>query len=233
MVVYVYFADYTEYLRLKKGIGESTSIQGGYQAPTESTKSEVEKDHQGFGSGKTGAEITANEAKKMSENIAKQVLHQLLSRETTGEEEESRTQEFDVPIAPSTSSAVKLAVFSPQAENSDIFIKQLPNKFQKKAQKLVSELAEFPGDISWSKDGQLYIDQESIPGTNIVELLLATFNATKNPTGIETWLNILKRLNMDDYVSKKRQFSSRLPKKPTTSIELIDDDNDDWSYIGE
>ena len=87
MVVYVYFADYTEYLRLKKGIGESTSIQGGYQAPTESTKSEVEKDHQGFGSGKTGAKIASDEAKKINENIAKQVFYQLISGETTGEEE--------------------------------------------------------------------------------------------------------------------------------------------------
>jgi hypothetical protein len=93
MVVYVYFADYTEYLRLKKGIGELTSIQGGHQAPKESTTSEVEKDHQGFGSGKTF--VTSDEVKK----LAKQVFHQLIKDETTVEEEASRTQEFDIPLA--------------------------------------------------------------------------------------------------------------------------------------
>ena len=72
----------------------------------------------------------------------------------------------------------------PQLSDADV-VESIPVTMRPRAKALLSRLKAKPGVVTWDKMGQVKIESETIPGSNILDLLSDAMRSRKdfNPTG--------------------------------------------------
>ncbi len=97
---------------------------------------------------------------------------------------------------------------TPSSSNNSIeyFTRHLPARHKRKAREMLLKIkSNFPADLSFDEKGTVFINGDSMPETDIKELLAATFNSRKKATGLNMWLDKLHDLGLDNYVNSKRK----------------------------
>jgi len=97
-----------------------------------------------------------------------------------------------------------------------------------------------PNELTWNSNGVLYIDQISIPNSNIFELLPLLFKAkiskNKKNVGFEAFVKKIFDMNLD-YLILSKNFPLDFEKE-TSETELLSKNkesqkNIQWWYIGD
>lgn len=106
---------------------------------------------------------------------------------------------------------------------------------KKNAKKLLRAFEERPNELTWSSDGIIYIDQVSVPRSNIFTLFPMLFKKTRNSNliGEEDFVQKIKEMNLTYLIEKDSKVSNQAGK----GIKTKDAKNStlssgDWWYIG-
>ena len=85
----------------------------------------------------------------------------------------------------------------PQLSDADV-VEPIPVTMRPRATALLSRLKAQPGVITWDKTGQVKIEGETIPGSNISDLVSDAMRSRKdfNPTGSKEFFQALSKLNV-------------------------------------
>lgn len=90
--------------------------------------------------------------------------------------------------------------------NDDFDIKHLislvPRAYRDKAKKLLSVFENRPDDITFSAQGTIFINGESIPGSNMFLVFPALFKRGKKFTGFKELVQKIKEMELDHLVSE-------------------------------
>jgi len=62
----------------------------------------------------------------------------------------------------------------------ELLLKKIPSKYKQKAEKLLEAFEEVPNSITWNSDGVIFINQDSLPNSNIFILLPELFKKQPN-----------------------------------------------------
>ena len=85
----------------------------------------------------------------------------------------------------------------PQLSDADV-VEPIPVTMRPRATALLSRLKAQPGAVTWDKTGQVKIEGETIPGSNISDLVSDAMRSRKgfNPTGAKEFFQALSKLNV-------------------------------------
>ena len=90
----------------------------------------------------------------------------------------------------------------------------VPAKAKERAKKLLDSLIPFSSTITWSPNGTIYVNQTSLPDSNIFELFPKLYKQTHNPKAIlnlEEVVNAIANLGFGHLIS--RQLTSGLNRR--------------------
>ena len=100
----------------------------------------------------------------------------------------------------------------PQLSDADV-VESIPVTMRPRATTLLSRLEAKPGVVTWDKTGQVKIEGETIPGSNISDLVSDTMRSRKvfNPTGAKEFFQALSKLNvLKDLVRNQNRWKEVL-----------------------
>ena len=112
----------------------------------------------------------------------------------------------------------------PQSSNADV-VEPIPRTMRSRATALLSRLKAKPNVITWDKTRQVKIEGETIPGSNISDLVSDAIRSRKdfNPTCAKEFFQALSKLNVPkDLVRSQnrwKQLNGKLYFGPPTSAE--------------
>lgn len=111
--------------------------------------------------------------------------------------------------------------------NDDFDIKHLislvPKAFRDKATKLLKFFESRPDDVTFNVQGTIFINGESIPGSNMFLVFPALFKRGKKFTGFKELLQKIKQMELDYLVSETNRksitegFGLKRKNKPSTN----------------
>ncbi len=97
----------------------------------------------------------------------------------------------DTPPIVAANNVVKDDENSSAAE--DYLLQTVPHRFRERTKQIINICNLSPQQLTWSKDGQIFIDQQSVPLANIFKLLPAIFKPTPTKR---------KLLGIDEFVTQ-------------------------------
>ena len=113
-------------------------------------------------------------------------------------------------------------------------MKKVPKPFKKKAATLLQIFDERPNEITWDSSGNIYLDEQSLPGSNIFDLFPYLFRkrSPKSLTGLSDFVEKLKSMGLGHLISNslllKKGFSVGSTK---TNLETTEPPKN-WWYLG-
>jgi hypothetical protein len=109
-----------------------------------------------------------------------------------------------------------------------------PRKYRQKASELLKEFSARGHELTWSTDGLIYIDQVSIPSTDIYVLFPYLFRAKrpKNLMGFDDFVEKINCMGLNHLIYQKPKFyncskSSAKKNVPTTKTN----DETNWWFL--
>ena len=128
------------------------------------------------------ADVTDDEKQKLFNTYFKRYLELRRQKETPVMKEQQQQQQ-------------------PQAESqlSDAaVVESIPITMRSRATTLLSRLKAKPGVVTWDKTGEVKIESETIPGSNISDLVSHAMRSRKdfNPTSSKEFFQALSKLNV-------------------------------------
>ena len=140
------------------------------------------------------------------------------------QQKDSRT-----PIVQIAHSATSREEPSPQsnAQLSDaVVIEHIPKTMRPRATAILNRLKERPDVITWDKTGEVKLEGENIPQSNISDLISDALRARKNfnPTGSKEFFRVLSKINMpkDLVRNEKRCKEARMDSSFSDEGSLLD-----------
>jgi len=116
-------------------------------------------------------------------------------------------------------------------------LKKIPAKFKERAAKLIEAFDEFPTIMSWDKAGVVFLDGNSIPNSNIYELMPELFKANpdKNKSGFSELVKKIAALGYGHLINKTILKGLQRREKIEKQSELynyVSKNPKKWYYIG-
>ena len=91
--------------------------------------------------------------------------------------------------------------------SDEVIVKHIPKTMQSRATAILNRLKETPD--TWDKTGEVKLEGENIPQSNIMDLISDALRARKNfsPTGSKEFFRVLSKMNMPkDLVRNEERF---------------------------
>jgi len=117
----------------------------------------------------------------------------------------------------------------------ELLLNKIPSKYKQKAEKLLEAFEEHPNSITWNSDGVIFVNQDSLPNSNIFSLLPELFkkNPNKKLPGFFEFTSEIATLGFGHLIEKGllRGLHRSLPIENQKNLyEGIKNEN--WWYIG-
>ena len=121
----------------------------------------------------------------------------------------------------------------------DLLLSKVPPGFHSKAKLLIEAFDKNPQQLTWNDEGELIINNESVPNANIYHLLPAIYKTAlaknkKTLPGFIEFVNQIGAMGLAKLISPKlmRGFRRKIPIE--NENELYNDiiKNDKWYYLG-
>lgn len=123
---------------------------------------------------------------------------------------------------------------TPKSQFDDkLLLKSVPKQFKVKALKLIEALNKEAPSISWNSDGTLFIDDQSVPESNIYQIFPLLFKKSANkPPGYINFATKIFSLGLGDLI-----VHGSYVKRGLNSPEFLEDSkkikiSDNWWYLG-
>ena len=144
--------------------------------------------------------------------------------------------------SPTTAPAGTDVVIHKSKQSSEIadqsLINILPGRFKNRGTKLLQSLANFPSTLTWSNTGTVFINQLSVPNSNIYEIFPKLFKFVKNLDavfGLSEVINTIASLGFGSLIN--RQYISGLtrPYKILNQDSIFEDlkTHKYWWFLGQ
>ena len=103
-----------------------------------------------------------------------------------------------VQIAPSTTNREELPPPNNAQLSDAVVVEHIPKTMRPRATAILNRLKERPDVITWDKTGEVKLEGESIPQSNISDLISDALRERKNfnPTGSKEFFRVLSKINM-------------------------------------
>ena len=143
-------------------------------------------------------------------------------------------QHFDIPLHKNDDN---------DSFDEEELLRQIPENQRFKAKALISYFNQIPEQITWNSNGVLFIDQVSIPNSNIFQIFHHLFDPTsssgsKAAAGLDELVYKLKSLHLDQLISFKIKIEPAAEPPNFHSSNMSNSNceaaRDDlpWWYIG-
>lgn len=136
-------------------------------------------------------------------------------------------------------------------DNNDQFdenqlLRHVPGSYIEKAKRLLKFFNKYPEEITWNSDGVIFIDQTSIPNSNIYQLFPQLFNKFQtssskssrnmyNGDGLLELVEKIKEIHLDHLIEYKLPIPSEKALAHQGKLDDLssnDSDDDAWWFIG-
>ena len=114
-------------------------------------------------------------------------------------------------------------------------MKLTPPKYRRQARNLLEQFSSRGNELTWNSDGIIFIDQISIPNSDIFVLFPYLFKAKhpKNLNGFNDFVQKISEMGLDHLIAKKslstkKSFHSLSQSNDTKSAKNADN----WWYLG-
>ena len=108
----------------------------------------------------------------------------------------------------------------------EVIVKHIPKTMQSRATAILNRLKERPDIITWDKTGEVKLEGENIPQSNISDLISDALRARKNfnPTGSKEFFRVLSKINVpkDLVRNEERWKESRMDRSFSEEGSLLD-----------
>ena len=114
-----------------------------------------------------------------------------------------------VQIAPSTTNREELSAPNNAQLSDAVVVEHIPKTMRPRATAILNRLKERPDVITWDKTGEVKLEGESIPQSNISDLISDALRERKNfnPTGSKEFFRVLSKINMPkDLVRNEKRW---------------------------
>lgn len=113
--------------------------------------------------------------------------------------------------------------------DENFILSKLKKHQKKKAKAILEQIKEHGDQLTFDKSGVVFIEGNSIPGSNIAYLLYCVLNAKKNAPGYEEFILKLQQLGLSQFIPKK---SSSQESKIEIPIDSSPYNTEGWYYLG-
>ena len=112
-------------------------------------------------------------------------------------------------------------------------LKKVPKPFKKNATLLLKEFDQRPNELTWDSNGNIYIDEKSLPNASIFVLFPRLFSKreTKKIEGMADFVEKLTSMGLNHLIRIDSSRSVKSETKVKSSNSLSEDQN--WWYLGE
>ena len=112
----------------------------------------------------------------------------------------------------------------PAMSNVDV-VDSMPRYIRQRATSLMNRIKTRPEVIRWDKTGQLKIERETIPNSNISDLVSDAMRSRKdfNPTGAKEFFQALSKLNVPEDLARNQNWWKQLDDTPDVSTPKSSD----------
>ena len=112
-------------------------------------------------------------------------------------------------------------------------LKFVPSQFKQKAKQLLEKIEENPEQLTFSADGIIYIDKNSIPNSDICHLFPYLFKSRhpKNLEGFDDFLNKINEMGLIHLTKQKSSKSSITQSQLNQQIQS-GSGKKNWWYLG-
>ena len=123
--------------------------------------------------------------------------------------------------------------------DEDTLLKTVPKRFKEKAIELLKKFDERPNELTWDASGNIYINEQVIPNSNIFRFFPFLFKrkTPKSLTGFLDFTNQIDAMGLSHLLSPysktsttKQTTTSQLAKNETVGTDSL---TNNWWYIGE
>ena len=114
-----------------------------------------------------------------------------------------------VQIAPSTTNREELSPPNNAQLSDAVVVEHIPKTMRPRATAILNRLKERPDVITWDKTGEVKLEGENIPQSNISDLISDALRERKNfnPTGSKEFFRVLSKINMPkDLVRNEKRW---------------------------
>ncbi len=112
----------------------------------------------------------------------------------------------------------------------------VPKGFKKNAKHLLEEFDKRGNELTWNSSGTIFIDQVSIPGSNLFTLfpLLFKLRRSEQLIGLADLIQKINDMGLSSYIVNKNNFKKKPIKTFKESNKKGDGQSDDfpWYYLG-
>ena len=110
--------------------------------------------------------------------------------------------------------------------SDEVVVEHIPKTMRPRATAILNRLKERPDVITWDKTGEVKLEGENIPQSNISDLISDALRARKNfnPTGSKEFFRVLSKINMpkDLVRNEKRWKEARMDSSFSEEGSLLD-----------
>ena len=120
----------------------------------------------------------------------------------------------------------------------DYLLKTIPHRFHERTKQLINICNQSPQQLTWTSDGQIFINQQSVPLANIFKLLPAIFkpnSANRKLPGFDEFVTQIATMGFGHLMSPVLTRGLRRKSKIENQNELyseIKDLDKNWYYLG-
>ena len=111
-------------------------------------------------------------------------------------------------------------------KSDEVVVEHIPKTMRPRATAILNRLKERPDVITWDKTGEVKLEGENIPQSNISDLISNALRARKNfnPTGSKEFFRVLSKINMpkDLVRNEKRWKEARMDSSFSEEGSLVD-----------
>ena len=109
-----------------------------------------------------------------------------------------------------------------------ILLSKLKNNQNKKALEILRHIKDQPDQLTFDDKGTVFIEQTSLPNSNIYKLLQALLTSKSNEPGFSSFVLKLQQMGLSRFIPKK----SQPPLDNSSSVPIPPYNLDQWYYLG-
>lgn len=226
---------YEEYIRLKDIEKDYENLSREHEALKEKSKVHSAPNQSGGG----------NENEGLRSHI-RQIVD-LVKQEITIPARPSITtwQSYEAPYTVTAIGHPKNPINSPYPVNvnkSDLndsfdevkLLRRVPKDHQQAASELLKIIESRPNELTFDCNGVIYIDEQSVPGSNIFKLFPILFKkrASKNFSGLQDFINKINQMGLTHLIKYPIQHKEAMKLDAAISRTVPNTSTDQWWYIG-
>lgn len=230
--------------RLQKDISTASTSKTDSEPQTENTQN-VENSQSGYGASAVNDELIKHITNLVTQQIQSQF--QLLPTTTNTQEgagSNDLIKQFpEQIIEPESTAELKPpSIVIHKSQQNDNFdnerlINLVPAMFRERAKKLIKELMPFSSDLTWNSSGTIFLDQNSLPSSNIFQIFPYLFKRVQNPQNHADLLELATKiasLGLGHLINKRLTLG--LNRKKTIDdqdkLHLQIKTSKHWWYLG-